>query len=565
MGKVDVAWNAFLDTLNSDLKKIEERTFEAAALASVAHARDKMIEVMRSMESGRYEQGLAVRDYRNEYRQSGHEQVWRDDDGAGAKIARADRNSHARSTDNWIADAEFAEPLGDLLIEALLVRNYGPTEKRNRDIVTALIDLLNQNRPENLDDALILVDNVLAERTHGKRVPRDVSASELRDRLVTQIVKFIMKEPGRAWTVTLIEIFEQVKDVLQSERDERRAAVENQRRAVASRAHAGGLVRGVAVTAPGTAGPKSTSAAKPASLARKNSSRPQVRRKYSHPWGDACLDVLEVLTPSSGGNQRVRFHRKRLYEVGMHLKPTRYLVAEKFDLFDPRLADEVFDEHLNVFLKADWHTFVALTPHADSIRRHWQRWNIKPRHGFPTNFWPGVRVDCVDHLSRIRTLRETGMRTIWVSLVDYHSDPSQPLSASTFRSEIRGTGLVVFGWDFASPQSPLSREDAYVLAKAATEPGTGFFFTHPTSRQAFLTGNPSVPDLSVPTKPRVNDPDLDTLFDRAQSKQDLPQEWFEHPFYGRKGAFQEFTGEEIQLFDYLSDTGTDPISTAEAS
>jgi hypothetical protein len=565
MGKADVAWNAYLDTLNSDLEKIEESTFKASALTTVAHARHKMIDVMRSTESGRYERGLAVRDYRNEYRQNGHEQVWRDVNGAGAKIARADRNSNARSTDNWIADAEFAEPLSDLLREALLAYNYEPTERKNRDIVDALIDLIQQDWPENLDDARKLVGKVLEEKSKRKRVPRDVSAGELRERLVTRVAEFIMEQPERNWTVTLKEIFEQVKEALQSERDERRAAGESHRRVTASRADANGLNRAILVTAPKAAGLKPATAAKPASLARKDSSRPQATRKYSHPWGDDCLDVLELLTPTSGGHQTVRFQRKRLYEVGGNLKPTRYLVAGKLDLFDPGLAEEAFDEHLDLFIKADWHTFVALTPHADSIRRHWQRWKFKLRLEFPTNFWPGVRVDSVDHISRIRTLRETCERINWVSLVDYHSDPSRLLFNSTFRSEIRGTRLIVFGWDFANRPSPLSSKDAYVLAKAAAESESGFFFTHPKSKQAFLTGTPAISDLPEAMNPIAKDEGIKALFELARSKEDLPEEWFKNPFSGRNGAFEEFTREEVQLFDYKSESRTDPSGTVEVS
>ncbi len=557
MGKADVACNSYLDTLNSELEAVEQRTFNGSALASVAHARDKMIATMRSTESGRYERGLAVRDYRYEYRQNGHEQVWRDDDGAGAKIARADGNSNAKSTDNWIADAEFAEPLGDLFREALSSYNYEPTERKNRDIVIALIDLIQEHKPGDLEDARKLVAKVLKERSNRNRVQRVVSASELRDKLVIRIAAFIMKQPARNWDIAMEEIREQVAKVLQSERDERRAADERGDRVTASRASANGLNHPVVKPAVGTAWPKPTSKANPPSLARRKPSGPPVGRKYSHPWGDACLDVLEVLTPIPGGNEKVRFNRERLYEVGMKLKPTRYLVAGKSDMFDPGLADELFDELLQVFQKADWHTFVVLTPYAHSIQRHWERWKIKPRNGFPTNFWPGVRVDSANDLSRVSILRQTGMRTSWVSLVDYHSDPLHPLSKTTFRPDIRGAELVVFGWDFANPQRPLSREDAYVLAKEATEPKSGFFFTHPDSRRAFLTGTPLISDLPEAKNPPVKDAGLQEAFERARSKQDLPRELIEHPFSGRKGVFKGFTGEKVELFDYKSDSRTD--------
>ncbi|MFP5237653.1 MAG: DUF5131 family protein [Acidobacteriota bacterium] len=572
MGKLD---DAFLDNLNRELRKIEEQTFKASALAGVAHARDKMIGVMRVADSGRYERGLAVRDYRNQYRVNGCGSVWREEAGPGEKIARADGNSNARSTDNWIAEAEFAEPLGNLLREAFLPYNLEPTEKRNRDIVIALVDRTQQDRPHTLDDALRLVGEVLAERSHRKRVQRDVSADELRERVVTRVVKFIKEHPERTWTVTLEEISEKVRERLKSEQQERRAIVESQRRATALRAGADGLNCGIRATAPRTAGPKFTTAAKSGSPTPRNPSRPRGGRKYLHPWGDASLDVLELLPTVPGGNQTVRFHRKRLYDVGKNLKPTRYLVAGKLDMFDPGLAEGAFDELLEVFRKADWHTFLALTPHADSIQRHGKRWKLKLCQGFPTNFWPGVTVDSVDHLSRITTLRKACESINWVSLVDYHSDPSRLLFDSTLRSDIRGTRLVVFGWDFASRPSPVLSEDAYVLAKVATEPEqtnskqtdreSAFFFAHPKSRQAFVTGDSKISDLPQAMNPRVKNEKLKAMLDRAQSKQELPQEWLRRPFFGREGVFNEFTGEEVQLFDYCLSTGTDPILTVKAT
>jgi protein gp37 len=432
---------------------------------------------------------------------------------------------------------------------------YDPTLRKYRDIVKAL---LKQDRPENRDDALELVDEVIAAKSNRKRVKRNVSASELRDQFVMRIATFIMRQPVRAWTVTLKEVFEQVKAVVITEQEERRAAVESQQRATDSRANTNGSNGAAPVIVHSITDPKSPTVTMPPSLAGRKSSRPQTGAKYAHPWGDAYLDVLEVLKPDCDGNERVRFHRKSLYEVGMNLKPTRYLVAGKLDLFDTGVADEVFDEHLNVFLKAGWHTFVALTSHPESIQRHWQRWKVKPRRGFPVNFWPGVRVDCVDHLRRIGTLREISMRTHWASFLDFHSEASHPLSKSTFRSVIRGIGLVVFGWDFTNPQSPLSSIDALALANAATESESRFFFTHPKSRQAFLTETPPVSELPAAKNPPVNDEGTRKLFENAQESQNLPREWFKHPFSGRKGAFQKFSGEEIQVFDYKSDSGLIP-------
>jgi hypothetical protein len=112
----------------------------------------------------------------------------------------------------------------------------------------------------------------------------------------------------------------------------------------------------------------------------------------------------------------------------------------------------------------------------------------------------------------------------------------------------------VFGWDFAKPQWPLSPLDASVLAEAATEPNSRFFFTHPDSRQAFLAGVPPISDLPKAKNPPVQNKNLQALFERARSKEELPAEWFEYPFSGRKRVFRGVAGEKVQLVDYTSDS-----------
>jgi hypothetical protein len=185
---------------------------------------------------------------------------------------------------------------------------------------------------------------------------------------------------------------------------------------------------------------------------------------------------------------------------------------------------------------------------------------MKPSKRFPVNFWPGASIDRVDHLKRMRILGGMDLRTRWASFVDYHSNASLHLSKSSFRSDISGIELVVFGWDFATPQSPLSLEDACSLARAAENSSTGFFFTHPISKQAFLTGTPPISELPAPTKPRVSDPSLAALIDRAQSCQNLPDEWFEHAVWGKNTHFEPFKGQEVELFDYRSDIGDSSVT-----
>jgi hypothetical protein len=141
------------------------------------------------------------------------------------------------------------------------------------------------------------------------------------------------------------------------------------------------------------------------------------------------------------------------------------------------------------------------------------------------------------------------MRTKWASFVDYRSDASRPLSTSSFRSDIMGLALVVFGWDFADPQSPLSRDDAYSLAKGAVDSDTTFYFTHPKSKQAFLTGNPPVSELPAATNPQVSNPKLTALFEEAKSRQRFPDGWSGYADWAKKPHVERFDGEEIELFD----------------
>jgi protein gp37 len=280
-----------------------------------------------------------------------------------------------------------------------------------------------------------------------------------------------------------------------------------------------------------------------------------------HPWGDARLNTLRLLNPGTAGTRAGEFHRKLLYDVRDNPKATRFLLAGTLDLFDPGIPDRVFDEHLDVFLRASRHTFLALTPHADSVPRHWKRLN----RVFPDNFWTGVSIDCVDHLQRLKILREMDMRTKWASFVDYRSDASRPLSTSSFRADIMGLALVVFAWDFADPQSPLSSEDACSLAQAAKRSDTRFFFTHPKSKQAFLTGNPPISELPGATNPQVSNPGLTALFEEAKSHQRFPDGWSAYADWARKPHFKTFEGEEVELFDLRSDIGESPAAIAEAS
>jgi protein gp37 len=557
MSKVDVAWNAFLDTLNSQLKEIEERTFKRSEWASIADARDRMIRVMRSTESGRCERGLAVRDYQNQYRQNGGEQVWRD--GAGAKIARADGNSNAKSTGNWIEDAEFAEPLGDLLRDAMLKRNYDPTARKNRDIVRSLLEKLSHDderlSDNDIDAAVKLVDEVISARTKGKRNQGAPSTADLEDQLVARISKFIIKYRKPPWKEALDEIYKQVATMLKDERAERASGISKNGSARIPPLHSDTRALSGPTVVRKSVGP---------ALSMVGSSRPPRKTtvkswqydKKLHPWGDVWLDTLRLQNAGPAGRGPGEFHRKLLYEVRDVPKATRFLLAGMLDLFDPGIPDRIFDEHLDVFLQASRHTFLALTPHADSVRRHWERRKtMSGKPGFPDNFWTGVTVDCVDHLQRLNILPGKDMRTKCASFVDYRSDASRPLAKSSFRSDIWGLALVVFGWDFADPQSPLSSEDACSLAQAAKHSGTRFFFTHPESKQAFLTGNPSISELPPATNPQVSNPGLTTLLEEAKSHQRFPDGWSGCADWGRKQHFKTFEGEEVEFFDLRSDIG----------
>ena len=554
MGNVDVAWNAYLDTLNRQLKKIEERTFKCNDWASVADARDRMISVMRSTESGRCERGLAVRDYRNLYRQYGGEQVWRDDDGAGATIARADGNSNAKSSDNWIEDSEFAEPLGELLRGAMLRRNYEPTARKNRDIVRSLLEMLSHDDERlsnnNIDAAGKLVDEVILARSKGKRTQGAANAADLEDQLVARISKFIIKYRKPPWEEALDEINKRVAAALIAKQAEQADDISKDRNALIPkpRLSARGPLDPAVVFQRTGPGSSMVGSSRPA---RKTTAKSWQYNKNLHPWGDARLSTLKLLNPGPAGTKSGEFHRKLLYDVRDNApKATRFLLAGTLDLFDPGIPDTVFDEHMDVFVQAERHTFLALTPHADSFKRHWERRRKIPgKLAFPDNFRVGVTVDCADHLQRLNILLGIKIRMKCASFVDYRSDPLRPLNKEDFLSYIKGLELVVFAWDFAAPKPPLSIEDAHILVHAALNADTTFFFTHPMSKQAFLLGNRSMSELPAAANPHLKDPNERALFEEAQSRQRFPDGWSGCANWGNNQHFKKPEGDEIELFD----------------
>ncbi len=558
MGESDSPKNEIFAILDRELEELEKSAFDSTD-QDILDARSKMLDAMSTMGLARYNLGLAVRNYQKIYMQNGEEE-WRDR--ADEKIAQA-LGYNVKSVKNLIDDAERADQIGEELRNAMVARGYDPAAAKNQDIVIGLPQ--KPPWPRTLKDALALVDRAISSRSDGNTNQNPDSDARRQQRLVNRVAELVIDQPRQARRKKFTEVFDQVKNVLVAERTKAVGGADSQGGAPVPTVDSGTLKRpgSVAVPKPARPGVSVTGSSRPA---RKASATAVRHPQNVHPWGDACLNTLRFLDPGPAGRKSGEFHRKLLYDVRDNLKPTRYLVAGMIDLFDPGVPDKVFDEHLNVFLQASRHTFLALTPHADSVRRHWERWKkMNSGVGFPVNFWTGVSVDCVDHLKRMRILRETGMRTQWASFVDYHSDASRPLSTSSFRSDIGGTKLVVFGWDFANPQSPLSPEDACSLARAAVHSGTGFFFTHPKSKQAFLTGTPPVSELPAATKPRVKDPNLEALIDRAQSSQNLPREWFGHADWARKPHFKGFEGEEVELFDYESDIGDGSIAMGEAS
>jgi len=412
MGKKADAWITRLNTLDRELEKLEKKTFKAAQLSGLAIARKGMIRAMRSMGFGRYGHGLAIAAYRKLYRQR-IEQAWRDDvDGAALKIAKAMGYKAPKSVSNLIDDALLADELGELLRNAMVDRGYDPAARKNRDIVKSLID---RGKPRTRSDAVKLVDEAIATHSAGKSGQGAANAAQYQEQLVNRIAKFIIKLPRRTWSEAFKEIFEQVRETLKAEQTRQADNQRRQESTPAATVVAGTLKRPGPVAVSRPAGSDVPNPGNPASVGEASPS-PVQSPKHHHPWGDACLDTLQILKPGPEGKKLVKFDRELLYSVENNRHPTRYLVGGLLDLFDPGVTDACFDEHLNVFMQAKWHTFLALTPHIEVVRKHWKRWMKKNGSmGFPVNFWPGALIDRVYHLERMRIAQRTSMP--WVSFV----------------------------------------------------------------------------------------------------------------------------------------------------
>jgi hypothetical protein len=542
-------WFARLEELNHELEELEQRTFKADQLRDLSSAREDMIRAMRSMGFSRYGHGWAIGVYRELYRKYG-QPAWRDVAGdAGLKIARALGYKCNKSLSILITDAQFAHELDKKLRDAMITRSLDPAEGKNRDIVTVL---RGKTRPENSNDAEKLVDEEIARHSERRRQQQ---TAESQQRLVNRIVVYIKQQPNEDWLGELKEILDQAEGKLRAEHPETAAEGEKNQCTPASDAGVGTMISAEVVddSKPAGSALPVPRISPPSALERSAGLDPGP--KHSHPWGDSCLNTLRLLETGHDGRRCGEFHRELLYDVRQNRKPTRYLVGGLLDLFDPGLDDKYFDEHVRVFDQAEWHTFLALTPHIDSVKRHWERWKEMTGHkGFPISLWPGAAINCVDDLERMGVLYKTGMATSWASFVGYCSNESRPLSTSSLLSDIFkfAPRLIVTGWDFSTPQAPLSVEDAFTQAKAAAEPafcGTHFFFTHPGSREAFIEGKTQ--NISTkPTNPSViEDPVIAEWLAWAQERQYLPDDWFRQPFPEKEIHFDEFKGDAVERFE----------------
>jgi hypothetical protein len=549
-------------TLKSELEALEldkDNTFDSKQLAGLASAREKIFSAMFSLGFSRYDLGLAIRDYREIYKQGG-EQQWRSQ--AGEKVAIALGYTSLKSVYNLIEDALLADELGPELRNAMVARGYDPAARKNKEIVKSLIV---KRGLQPSDDASKLVNSEIAGHSKNKASQHAASTAELEEQLIARISKFIIRYRKPPWKEALDEIYKRVATMLKDERAKRASGISKNRSDLIPPLYSGTRTPSGPTLVQKSAGPR---------LPGDKSSRPPRKTtvkswqfdKKLHPWGDARLSTLRLLNSGPAGTRWGEFHRKLLYDVQGNPKATRFLLAGTLDLFDPGIPNGVFDEHMDVFLQAQRHTFLALTPHAGSVRQHWERRKKMPgRPGFPDNLRTCVTVDCVDHLQRLNILPGMDMRTKCASFVDYRSDASRSLSNSTFSSDITGLELVVFGWDFADPKSPLSSEDACSLAEAVVHSNTTFFFTHPKSKQAFLMGNPPMSELPSAANPYLNDPNLTALLEEAQSRQRFPDGWLGHADWAGKQHLRTFMGEEVELFKLRSDSGESPAGIAEAS
>lgn len=542
--------------LERELIEIEGKVFEKAGKDQLKHINDTrhaIFELTRFHGHSRLEVARAVQKYHDIYTQS-KERAWQKE--ASPRVMRAVGVDSPKSLYNLMHDAEFVkEHLKGEWPSAFIKCGMDPAARKNRKLILQFEERMKGKQiPADETEAEKIAKDAIDEHLKQKKKRAEERRAKAKDPAVfrramaDRLARFMLRLSETERQVFVDGIAPEVWACLNALKG--RPAKTRGSASVAAKPASRSKLAVVPSPTRAPALPPQLSTAEQQPTSIQPGSKPALVKTNLnpiHPWGDQCLDTLELLGLGPRGVKQGRFNRDQLYEIRETRTPTRYLIGGLLDLFKPGL-DKYIGEHLDIFEEAYWHRFLVMTPHVDRVQiQSDSRKAITRGRGFPLNLWIGTTIECPGDLWRLRTLHKTGIVPRWVSFAGYRSDRSRPLSTSTFMKDLEDCAprLVVIGWDLANAPQDLTIDDACTLANAASHFGSiPFFHTHPGSRNRFLHGQtPALAPKSI-----VQDRSSAALIESAEQLRRLPDEWLRMPFPPKNMKFEAFKGPPVEVF-----------------
>jgi protein gp37 len=469
-------------------------------------ARDDMFGQIRSSGSARYEVGISVSKYHAFYKQLS-EKAWRDQ--VGPIVIDALGYKSLKSLYNLMADADLAHQLGAPRREALVALGIDPASRKYAELVRALLPAPPSESTQDTRGAVTVAHarfrddrNQQAERQQRLAVDPQEFKRKVADQLFGTIVSFTKHAQGQDPIAILTEIAEQVQAQLVDGVATSRSAGINNTKVLKSNS---GLMS-VATVSEGrpanSGGTQEIPVDRPMLVRPKALAKPFRVSGPAHPWGDACLNSLRVVSAESGIEQKVEFDRARLYQILNDPSPKRFLVDDSPDLFELE-SDDVIREHLSVFGSSRWHLFLLLTNNLERANRIKLAMNASGVD-WPFNVWLGTSIECREDIPKIKSLAELGLDRIWISFADYRSNRKRPLAGSALTVMLKGCRprWIIGRADLEGLGPEFSVTDAIHLKNVAWSSGLdiAIFFAQPRTKAAFVRGE----DISKPVTREPN-------------------------------------------------------------
>jgi protein gp37 len=508
-------------------------------------ARDDMFGQIRSSGSARYEVGISVSKYHAFYKQLS-EKAWRDQ--VGPIVIDALGYRSLKSLYNLMADADLAHQLGARRREALVALGVDPASRKYAELVKALLPAPPSESPQNAEAAVTAAHSkFLADRKPRSELRKTLAGDpqefkrKIAERLVGTIVGFTNHVQGQDPTTVFNDIAELVRAQLADE-----AAKPHPVPATAedvAKSSAGPVqVAATGQNRPAKgAGSHEAAAAKPA-LVPPNATKSFRAHGPTHPWGNACLNSLRIISTGYDGAQQLEFNRQGLYDVREDRSPKRFLVDDFPDLFDVE-SDDVIREHLSIFGQASWHVFQLLTNNMERAKRIKSAMNARSVM-WPLNVWVGTSIESREDLPLIKSLAEVGLDTNWISFADYRSNSKYPLVDSALAILLKGClpRWIVGRADLEDPGPDFSLNDALYLKRVAWSSvvNSPIFFAQPRTKAAFVRGE----DVACPV---TRDPNMTELIETRAFPDGFQ---LQRPTHGK--PFSPCEREPVEIIGYLS-------------